>query len=149
MYLIALFDACPEWCVSAIVHMTCSLDVPAADTGRVEATIVRRSQEFPSLVASFLGGAAICFCAVQVIKILTHNSLSIYMFCETRSALSQLVHTHNTGQLKTTLEEMFTQLAESTEPIHIRKLVWRLTNYLKCAQSFRGQQGEIRANTPR
>ena len=76
------------------------------------------------------------------------NSLALYFLCMTLSALMGLRQQWRTGQLRYIIEELFTVLAGYTRSdgsvrrVFIKRLIWPLTDYERCLESYHSSQGK-------
>ena len=67
------------------------------------------------------------------------NSIALLFLCENRTGLKNLVDLYCSGELRSKLEELFTSLFVADDPqlqIHIKKLVWELSDYCRCSLYF-------------
>ena len=68
------------------------------------------------------------------------NSIALLFLCENRTGLKNLVDLYCSGELRSKLEEMFTSWFVADDPrlqIHIKKLVWELSDYCRCSLYFK------------
>ena len=77
------------------------------------------------------------------------NSLALYFLCMTLSALMGLRQQWCTKQqLRRIVEELFTVLAgytqsdDSVRRVFIKRLIWPLTDYERCLESYHSSQGK-------
>jgi len=76
------------------------------------------------------------------------NSLALYFLCMTLSAIMGLRQQWRTGQLIYIIVELFTVLAGYTRSdgsarlIHVKRLIWPLTDYERCLESCHSSQGK-------
>jgi len=76
------------------------------------------------------------------------NSLALYFLCMTLSALMGLRQQWRTGQLIYIIVELFTVLAGYTRSdgsarrVYINRLIWPLTDYERCLESYHSSQGK-------
>jgi len=76
------------------------------------------------------------------------NSLALYFLCMTLSALMGLRQQWRTGKLIRIIEELFTVLAGYTRSdgsarrVNIKRLIWPLTDYERCLESYHSPQGK-------
>jgi len=77
---------------------------------------------------------------VRVLFLRPGNSISVLLMCEDRSGLNNLVNLYAFGQLSSILEALFTRLLVTddpmTTPVHIRNVVWELSDYGRCYVYF-------------
>jgi len=67
------------------------------------------------------------------------RSIAAMFVCENRSGLRNLVELYVFGKLQPMLEEFFTSLLVADDPqatVHIKKLVWELSDYCRCFLYF-------------
>ena len=70
----------------------------------------------------------------SLIVIRRANSLALYFICMTLSALMGLRHQWDTGQLRDTVQSLFTLLSLATSTVHVKRLSWPLTDYQRCLE---------------
>jgi len=76
------------------------------------------------------------------------NSLALYFLCMTLSALMGLREQWRTEQLRDIIVELFTVLAGDTQSddsvrcVFIKRLIWPLTDYERCLESYHSSQGK-------
>jgi len=69
------------------------------------------------------------------------NSLALYFICMTLAALMSLRDQWDTGQLRQTVQSLFTFLAGAVETVIIKRLLWPLSGYERCLGFFNAVQG--------
>ena len=69
------------------------------------------------------------------------NSLALYFICMTLAALMSLRDQWRSGQLKNTVKSIFTLLSGATQTVHLRRLIWPLSDYQRCLEFFNSVQG--------
>jgi len=76
------------------------------------------------------------------------NSLALYFLCMTLSALMGLREQWRIKHLRYIIRELFTVLAgytrsdSSARPVFIKRLIWPLTDYERCLESYHSSQGK-------
>jgi len=65
------------------------------------------------------------------------NSIALYFISTTLPALTSVHDLWRSGQLKDTVMELFTLLAEATRQVLVKKLPWPLTDYERSLGFFR------------
>ena len=70
------------------------------------------------------------------------NSIALFFICMTLSALMSLRHKWSSGQLKATVQSLFTFLSAATRTIHIKRLSWPETGYERSLKFFSFAQGK-------
>jgi len=68
------------------------------------------------------------------------NSIALYFLCMTLLAVTSLRDLWRSGQLRDTVESLFTFLAGTR--VHVKKLTWPVTDYERCLQFFSSLQGK-------
>jgi len=69
------------------------------------------------------------------------NSLALYFICMTLAALMSLRDQWRSRQLRDTVESLFTFLSGATRTVHVKRLIWPLTDYERCLEFFSSAQG--------
>ena len=69
------------------------------------------------------------------------NSLALYFICMTLSALMSLRGQWRSGQLRDIVQSLFTFLSGATITVHLRRLIWPLSDYQRCLEFFNAVQG--------
>jgi len=76
------------------------------------------------------------------------NSLALSFFCMTLSAIMGLREQWHTEELRVITEELFTILAGYSQPcgsarrVVVKRLIWPLTDYERCLESYHSSQGK-------
>ena len=70
------------------------------------------------------------------------NSLALYFLCITLSALLSLRVQWSSGQLKDTVQSLFTFLSRATRRVHVKILTWSQLDYERCSEFFNCMQGK-------
>ena len=70
------------------------------------------------------------------------NSIALYIACMTFSAVMGLRVQWSSGQLRRTIELLFTFLSRATRTIRVKRLTWSPTDYERCLQFFNSVQGK-------
>ena len=72
------------------------------------------------------------------------NSIMALFACENWNGLKNLEHLYVTDDLHSMLEELFTSLLRNNDPqvtVHIKNIVWELSDYRRCSEYFSTLQG--------
>ena len=77
----------------------------------------------------------------SLIVIRRANSLALYFICMTLSALMSLRDQWDKGQLRDTVQSLFTLLSLATSTVHVKRLSWPLTEYQQCLEFFSSMPG--------
>ena len=70
------------------------------------------------------------------------NSLALYFICMTLSAIMGLRGQWSSGQLRATVQSLFTFLSHATRQVRVKRLIWPHTDYERCLQFFRSLPGK-------
>jgi len=116
--------------VSVVVSMDAKLDeLSTDDVSRCEDTIVSQWREF-----SAADKVQVCNRVDEILrefgmhtKLLVmerHNSIALYFICTTLSAVASLRDQLHSGQLKYTVQILFTFLSGATQPVLVQSLSW-------------------------
>jgi len=69
------------------------------------------------------------------------NSLALYFICMTLAALMSLHDQWSTGQLRQTVQSLFTFLSGATQTVLVKRLTWSPSDYQRCLEFFSSVQG--------
>ena len=70
------------------------------------------------------------------------NSLAMYFICMTLAALMSLRHQWRSHLLRDIVESLFTFLSGATQTVHVKRLIWPLSDYQRCLGFFNSLQGK-------
>jgi len=76
---------------------------------------------------------------VTLLAVTWSNSLAVLFICESQTGLKNLGNLYGSGELRSILEELFTSWLVAYYPqatVHIKKLVWKLSDYCRCFLYF-------------
>ena len=142
-------------CVSVAVGVDAELDeLPGVDMEHVEDVVVSQWREVSADEKHEIRGRfdeilrPLGF-ETSLLVIRRANSLALYFLCMTLSALMGLRQQWRIKQqLRDIIEELFTVLAGytlpdgSVRPVFIKRLIWPLTDYERCLESYHSSQGK-------
>jgi len=116
--------------IVVIAEMSITLDTPS-------------EQHEPSLIASSetLGRIADDVILPHLVQ---GNSIVALFVCENQNGLKNLEHLYVTDDLHSVLEKHFTSLLrtdDSQVTVHIKNIVWELSDYRRCSLYFNPLQG--------
>jgi len=141
-------------CVSVAVGVDAELDeLPGVDVEHVEDVIVSQwrkvsadeKHEMRERVDEVLRPLGF---ETSLLVIRRANSLALYFLCMTLSALMGLRQQWRTKQLRRIIGELFTFLAGYTlsdgsfRHFFVERLIWTLTDYKRCLESYHSLQGK-------
>ena len=142
-------------CVSVAVGVDAELDeLPGVDMEHVEDVVVSQWREVSADEKHEIRGRfdeilrPLGF-ETSLVVIRRANSLALYFLCMTLSALMGLRQQWRIKQqLRRIIEELFTVLAGYTRSdgsvrrVFIKRLIWPLTDYERCLESYHSSQGK-------
>jgi len=134
---------------TAIACFDADLDFPVGDLRDVETEIVSQSREpmpdeLKQQITEKLNEALRPFGQhVKLAVLETRSSIAVYFICSLPEALHQLRCLWRRGQLKSTVEFIFTLLSGKMQPIIIKTLAWSIDNYQSCIKYFCDLEGII------
>jgi len=70
------------------------------------------------------------------------NSLAVYFICLTLAALTSLRDQWYKGQLRDTVQSLFTFLSGATRAVDVRDLIWPPDDYERCSNFLSSSQGK-------
>ena len=134
--------------VSAAVGLDAELDERSVDdVGQTEDVIVSQWREVSAdekhhmheQVDEILRPAGF---ETSLLVIRRANSLALYFFCMTLSALMGLHVQWSTGQLRDIVQSLFTFLSGATRQVRVKRLTRPQSDYERCSEFFRSLQGK-------
>ena len=81
-------------------------------------------------------------CEISLLVIRRANSLALYFFCMTLSALMGLRDQWSTEQLRDIVQSLFTFLSGATRQVRVKRLTWSQSDYERCWEFFRSLHGK-------
>jgi hypothetical protein len=78
---------------------------------------------------------------VQVVAATVGHSIGLYFICKSFTGLQHLYELYCSGQLKRTVEGMFTCLLDKGRPVNLTSLQWRRSNCMKCFRFMSSSTG--------
>ena len=101
-------------------------------------------QQESSIIAAWKGlglglGVSLPVLGVTLLAVGLKNSFAVLFICESQNGLKNLGNSYVSGELRSILEELFTSWLEADDPqatVHIKELVWELTDYCRCSLYF-------------
>jgi len=70
------------------------------------------------------------------------NSIVLYFICMTLAAIMGLHDQWSSGQLRVTIESLFTLLSGATQTVHVKRLTLSHADYQRCSEAFNYVEGE-------
>ena len=144
-------------CVSVVVGVDAELDeLPGVDVEHIEEVVVSQWREVSADKKHEIRGRVDAILRplgfeTRLLVIRRANSLALYFLCMTLSALIGLRQQWCTKQLRGIIQELFTVLAVlggctwpegSARRVYIKRLIWPLTDYERCLESYHSSQGK-------
>lgn len=79
---------------------------------------------------------------LDLVALKAQHSVGVYFACSSRAGLSSLVRLNAKGDLRTLLERLFAFLL-GRDVVRIKKVVWKLSEFMRCYRSFNQVTGKI------
>jgi len=129
-------------------------ELPGVNVGHVEDVIVSQWREVSAHEKHEIRGHVdeilrpLGF-ETSLVVIRRANSLALYFLCMTLSALMGLREQWRIKQLRRIVAELFAVLAgytrsdSSARHVFIKRLIWPLTDYERCLESYHSSQGKL------
>ena len=143
-------------CVSVAVGVDAELDedeLPGVNVEHIEEVVVSQWREVSADKKHEIRGRVDAILRplgfkTSLLVIRRVNSLALYFLCMTLSALMGLRQQWRTLELRDIIEQLFAVLAGDTRSdsrarrVFVKTLIWPLTDYERCLESFHFLQGK-------
>jgi len=79
----------------------------------------------------------------RLVVVAKANSLAVYFICLTLLALTRLREQWSSGQLRDTVQSLFTLLSGATREVRVKRLLWSRTDYERSEEFFSSLPGKL------